>query len=301
MVRNVFAGFLGFVALLAALLGVSLHWVNHSARDPQPAAELAVAIANDPTVHAAVATEVTTRLESSVKELELPSGQIKEQLTEVLGAAVQKVLANQGIDAAWRTVLDQSRQQLVADLDDWHSGDPSPDIRINLTPVAQLALDHLKKHSDPVVALAAERIQLPETMTLTAAQLDERITGIASPILQLAQLWQAFLLLAVIVLVLAVGFAKPRSRGAMLLTFGLLAAGSAALLRFVLEKLLPTTGQAGLTQTMVTVATQHLTASLAAALLWLVWIGLGLAVVGLLWWISAARRPALSSAAQRGR
>ncbi|MDO5083400.1 MAG: hypothetical protein Q4D89_08360 [Arachnia propionica] len=289
--RNVFAGFLGIVALLAGLLGVVLQWVDHSARDPRPTEQVALAVAEDPAVHTAVAQEVTQRLEDSLKQVDLPYEQLTQQLTEAVEVTVEEVLADQGFDTAWRTILGQSRERLVADLDAWRSGDPSPDLTLNLTPIAHLVLDQLKTHGDPAVALAAEHIEVPDQMVMTGTRLEDRVTEIASPTLQLAQLWQAFLLLAAVVLLLAVAFARPRGRGVVLLLVGLFAAGGGALLRYLLDQVgLPGRGQATLVQTMATVATRQLTSSLAASLMLLVWVGLAMTVVGLTWWVIAARR-----------
>lgn len=289
--RNVFAGFLGIVALLAGLLGVVLQWIDHSARHPEPTEQVALAVARDPAVHTAVAQEVTQRLEETLKQVDLPYEQIREQLAGAVRVTVQEVLANQSFDTAWRTILSQSRERLVADLDAWRSGDPSPDLTLNLTPIAQLVLDELKNHGDPAVALAAEHVEVPDQMVVTGTRLQDRVTEIASPALQLAQLWQVFLLLATVLVLVGVAFAKPRGRGGVLLLVGLLAAGIGALLRLALDRAtLPGVGQATLAQTMATVATRQLTASLSGSLMLLVWIGLAMAAVGLVWWIIAARR-----------
>ncbi|MDO5067563.1 MAG: hypothetical protein Q4D96_09825 [Propionibacteriaceae bacterium] len=299
MARNIFAGFLGILALLTGLIGVLLQWVNHAARDPQLTEQVAVAVAKDPTVHAAISSEVTTRLAGALQQAklpgELPYAQIKEELTAALHSAVQEVLADQGVDTTWRTVLSQTREQLVTDLDAWRSGDPAPEVKLNLAPVATLVVDEVKAEGGHVVAVIAEHIEVPETMIVAGTQLDDRIARVASPVLQLAQLWPAFIVLAVVLVALAVAFARSSTRPGTLIRTGLGAVAVTLMLRLMVGQV-SLSGQSGLAQTMAAVGVKQLTSSLSQALLPLLWVGLAVTVVGLVWWFIRRR-----GAVRRGR
>lgn len=294
MVRNIFAGFLGIVAVLVSFLGVAAQWVHTMAHDPAPTEKVAVAIAKDPAVQSAIAAELVQRLESALPEMDLPYPELKENVATLLRQGIEQVLANQSTDELWRTVLGNTRTRLVADLKQWRSGDPTPNLTLDLTPVAQEILEQLRASSDPATALLAQQVTLPESVVVTGAQLPIGVTEAASPTLELSHLWLLVLLLATAFVVAALLFANRRGRGGILFLVGLLAVIGSLGLRAVATMLpsLARSSQPGLSTTMISATGRELSGSLADAGQWLLWGGIAATVIGLVWWVTVSRRVA---------
>lgn len=292
MVRNIFAGFLGIVAVLIGFLGVAAHWVHALAHDPEPTEKVAVAIAKDPSVQSAIAAELVQRIESALPEVDLPYPELKDNVTTLLRQGIEQVLANQSADELWRTVLGNTRSRLVADLKAWRSGDPTPNLTLDLTPVAQTIIEQLRASSDPATALLAQQITVPDSIVVTGAQLPVEVTEAASPTLELSHLWLWVLLLAAAFVVVALLFANRRGRGGILFLIGLLAVIGALGLRAAATMLpsLARSSQPGLSTTVVSATGRELSGSLADAGQWLLWGGIAATVIGLVWWVTASRR-----------
>lgn len=293
MVRNTLAALLGTAAVVLGFLGLAGYWVNHLAFEPEPAERIAVAVARDPEVQRALSTEVLEQIGEIAPAEGLPLPELRRKVEEVLSQAVDRALANQTFDGAWRAVLADTRTRVVADLAAWHGGDPRPEVTLNLGPLVRVAVERLKADGDPVVARALDRVELPETIAVAGSQLSESTTRLLAPAIRASELGQVALFAAFGLLTLALIVAPRGRRGRVLLLVGLAASAGALIIR-ALTSAVPTLAPAvglGLTGTFVSAAERELQATVVDFLWWPLWGGVAAAVLGLIWWVAGARQP----------
>jgi hypothetical protein len=200
---------------LAAPLALVSGWARMTALDSVVYAQTVRGVANDPRVQDALATAVTTRLAAMLAgENPTATEAIRSRdAAETLGEATRRVVASATFRETWETANREAHRLLIAGLEQG-SGQP---MTLDLSPLADaIAREAAARGGDvpPELALDADDLRI-ELLDATTA---DRIR-LAAARLEVA-FW-ASLAVAVLSLVLSVGFAPDRLAALARAAFGL--------------------------------------------------------------------------------
>ncbi|MDO5501428.1 MAG: hypothetical protein Q4F67_17300 [Propionibacteriaceae bacterium] len=205
--------FIAFTLLVVAVVlgfgGMGAHWLDRLARTPAPMQQIVGPLASDEEVltelNATLTAEALAAVPAEIRDL--PG--VGEQISGVLGLAVDAAAADPGMQRAFNESINRSRVSYVAALDNVR-GDQSleaPTIWFDLTPVAELGQSKLRDVSDATLHPYLDLLQ-PGEIALPLGQPSASITGTIADGIGTARHWPWMYV------------------GAALLTIGALFAGS---------------------------------------------------------------------------
>ena len=193
VVRTLLSAALLLVALAVGLVGLGSHWVDRVARTPEPMRQIIGPVASDSMVIRAIATELQTAAVTRIPELADLLPGMRDQLTELIGQAVEAAMADERVNDAWYGSIDTARAQLVTALDAVRvSGADSPTVWFPLTEFVELGEARLYELAGPTAAPFVDQMNLPDDLAVPLGRMDASTAQRAADVIDVAGGWRLY-------------------------------------------------------------------------------------------------------------
>ena len=192
-VRSTIALILLLAAVGVGLVGLGSHWVDRVARTPAPVRGIGGPGGAGDQVVRVIASELETAAVAEIPELAEYVPGLQQELTGLIGLAIDRALADERVNRAWFSSIDMTRTGAVSALDAMREqGEDAPTIWFPLGPFVELGEQQLYELADPRMHQYLDQLQWPKDLSVPLGRPETQPALRVAEALGVAQNWRLY-------------------------------------------------------------------------------------------------------------